>query len=132
LVLYLKLSFHTPVAEQTGAGSGGAVSPHLRRAFMRIVEIIWNEDEEKFDEMDDERIAVACWNETVDAVLEDIDEQLEAFGLEIIQYDIGEASDYMWRIDKRLPEQGEQAAEVVSLYARSVRRNELDRDAESD
>ena len=62
---------------------------------MRIVEIFGNEDEDEFDEMG-EGIAVVRWKERVDAVLEIIDEQLEAFGLEIVLYDIGEADDYIW------------------------------------
>ena len=81
---------------------------------MRMVEMVWNEDEEKFEQDDgeavlvrswkmptDEAVAVMWWKEHTNDVLEVIDDQLAAFGLEVVQYDTRDDPDVVWRIAKR-------------------------------
>lgn len=51
---------------------------------------------------DSPEFASADWRESVAGALGIIDEQLAAFGLEIVQVDTG-ADDYMWKIEKREP-----------------------------
>ena len=81
---------------------------------MRMVEMVWNEDEEKFEQDDDEAVlarswkmptdegvGVMWWKEHTNDVLEVIDDQLAAFGLEVVQYDTRDDPDVVWRITKR-------------------------------
>lgn len=67
---------------------------------MRIVEMVWNEDEEKFEYEDDDTVAVARWKTPAGIMLEILDDQLTTFGLEIVQYDSG-SDDHIWRIERR-------------------------------
>ena len=76
---------------------------------MRLVEMIWNEDEE-YEHDGDEAIASVDWKAYADDILKLVDEQLAPFGLEVFQYDHG-GDYYMWRIDKR-------TSEIASLAAR--------------
>jgi len=69
---------------------------------MRILEMIWNEDEDKFEHEDDHTVAIARWKTLAGETLEIVDEQLAAFGLEIVWYDSG-SDDHIWRIEKRAP-----------------------------
>jgi hypothetical protein len=48
----------------------------------------------------EEHLAHADWEESPSEVLEAVDEQLNAFGLEIVVYDT-EGDDYAWEIKKR-------------------------------
>ena len=57
----------------------------------------------------DKMVRSADWNVYADEVLQKIDEQLAAFGLEVIQYETG--SDYYeWHIERRIPRSAEEAA----------------------
>ena len=54
---------------------------------MRIAEMTWNEDEGGYEEYEDEAVGSVDWKEHADTILEIVDDQLAAFGLEIVQYD---------------------------------------------
>jgi hypothetical protein len=82
---------------------------------MRIAEMTWNEDKEEYDEHEDEAVGSVDWKEHADTILEIVDDQLAAFGLEIVQYET-DGDYYMWRIEKRAVESGAQS-EIVSLDA---------------
>ena len=79
---------------------------------MRFVEMIWNEDEQKYEDEDDEAVASIDWKAYADDILKLVDEQLTPFGLEVFQYDHG-GDYYMWRIDKR-------TSEIASLAAKQL------------
>ena len=81
---------------------------------MRVAEMTWNEGKEEYEEDKDEAVGSVDWKEHADTILEIVDDQLAAFGLEIVQYDT-HGDYYMWRIEKRAVESG--AQEVVSLDA---------------
>jgi len=66
---------------------------------MRTIELS-DEQMEAEDNAVEPEFAFADWKESVSTVLETLDEQLAAFGLEIVQVDTG-ADDYMWKIEKR-------------------------------
>jgi hypothetical protein len=87
---------------------------------MRIAEMTWNEDKEEYDEHEDEAVGSVDWNEHADTILEIVDDQLAAFGLEIVQYET-HGDHFMWRIEKRAVESGAQG-EIVSLDAERLMR----------
>jgi len=62
---------------------------------MPISELDWNEDEKKCVQDDDETITTMPWKMPTNMVPEVIDKQLAAFGLEVVQYDIGEEGEVM-------------------------------------
>ena len=82
---------------------------------MRIAEMTWNDDEEGYEEYEDEAVGSVDWKEHADTILEIVDDQLAAFGLEIVQYET-DGDYYMWRIEKRAVQSGAQS-EIVSLDA---------------
>lgn len=45
-------------------------------------------------------MAHADWKESVDGVLESVDQQLVEHGLEVVMFDTG-SDEYMWRIEPR-------------------------------
>jgi hypothetical protein len=69
---------------------------------MRTIELT-DEQMEADDEVDTPEFAYVDWKESAGSALETIDEQLAAFGLEIVQVDTGDDG-YMWKIDKREPQ----------------------------
>jgi hypothetical protein len=68
---------------------------------------------EEYEEDEDEAVGSVDWKEHADTILEIVDDQLAAFGLEIVQYDT-HGDYYMWRIEKPAVEGGAQS-EIVSL-----------------
>src|SRR5947199_1673332 len=76
---------------------------------MRLVEMTWNEDEEKFEEDDDESVGDVDWKAYADTILEIVDEQLAAFNLEVVEYETGGDS-FVWRIEKRAAPGGDSLA----------------------
>jgi hypothetical protein len=87
---------------------------------MRIAEMTWNEDTEEYKEDEDEAVGSVDWKEHADTILEIVDDQLAAFGLEIVQYET-HGDYFMWRIEKRAVESGAQG-EIVSLDAERLMR----------
>jgi hypothetical protein len=98
-----------PAAEMIETENGPKEQP------MRIAEMTWNEGTEEYEEDEDEAVGSVDWKEHANTILEIVDDQLAAFGLEIVQYDT-DGDYYMWRIEKRAVESGAQS-EIVSLDA---------------
>ena len=106
---------------------------------MRIMEFIWDgDDDEQYGhvvELYKSKIGVlgVDWKVYADDVLERMDEQLAAFGLEVVQHETG-GDEYDWHIEERAPGCGARK-KVVSPKAEYVSQwylahlNQVKRDA---
>jgi hypothetical protein len=82
---------------------------------MRLVQFVCNvEDEEEYrraveQHERDKMVRSADWKVYADEVLQKVDEQLAAFGLEVFQYETG-GDYYEWHIERRIPRSATEAA----------------------
>lgn len=68
---------------------------------MRFAKMVWNEEQETYEEDEDPAVRGCDWKSHADFILDEIDEQLAPFGLEVVLYETG-GDNYVWRIDTRV------------------------------
>ena len=99
----------SPHANIVFAWAGGPISSPSESTFkMRLVQFVCDaEDEEEYRRMveqheRDKMVRSVDWKVYADDVLQKVDEQLVAFGLEVIEYEHG-GDYYEWHIERRIP-----------------------------
>ena len=106
---------------------GGPISSPSGSTFkMRFVQYLYDaEDEEEYSSAieqheRDKMVRSADWKVYADDVLQKVDEQLAAFGLEVFQYETG--SDYYeWHIERRIPRSATEAAAEAAWLEEKAR-----------
>ena len=93
---------------------------------MRLVQFVCNaEDEEEYrraveQHERDKMVRSADWKVYADDVLQKVDEQLAAFGLEVIQYETG-GDYYEWHIERRISRTATEAAAEAAWLEEKAR-----------
>jgi len=106
---------------------GGPISSPSGRTFkMRFVQYLYDaEDEEEYSSAieqheRDKMVRSADWKVYADDVLQKVDEQLAAFGLEVFQYETG-GDYYEWHIERRTTRSAEDAAAEAAWLEEKAR-----------
>jgi hypothetical protein len=93
---------------------------------MRFVQYLYDaEDEEEYrsaieQHERDKMVRSADWKVYADDVLQKVDEQLAAFGLEVFQYETG-SNYYEWHIERRIPRSATEAAAEAAWLEEKAR-----------
>lgn len=109
---------------------------------MRIAEMLWNDDGDEEQNIraielyySKKGVQYTDWKAYVDEVLEKVDEQLAAFGLEVVEYEHG-GDYYQWHIEQRVPgsdawlkSHREEQKRATAIVMKFLRKTKEERDA---